>query len=89
MTLTLSTRQKDLKGGNRSNNRDSFSSFFSSLIIHQIKNPINDVMVIFGNDASVFDVNPLTLTNDAMLISQKSFSEEWDLEDDKYWDNYI
>lgn len=58
---------------------------------NRISHPINDVFVIFSGSSYEIetDLSPKELTINSMLLSQSSFSKEWDNEDDEYWNNYL
>ena len=86
MTIIKST----LKDKNISKHKTSFLnwknySFFS-------KKPVKDVIVVYEN--LFYDIDDHLNANDemtksCMVLSEPSFKEEWDNEDDDYWNSYL
>lgn len=56
-----------------------------------IKHPSDSVDIIYINNFEKFESNfsSRDLTRLASQISERSFAEFWDSEDDKYWESYL
>jgi hypothetical protein len=50
---------------------------------------INDVFVVYNFASITTDFTPRELTYLASRISEASFAEAWDKEDDSYWESYL
>lgn len=90
MILTATTYQKTTKSSSQKTLKTE-NSFLSHYVFNRLRQPIDDVIVIFGSQSFEYDVDlsPEDLTNSSMILSQTSFNEEWDKEDDDYWNSYL
>ncbi|UAB75584.1 hypothetical protein [Mesoflavibacter sp. SCSIO 43206] len=90
MILTASTNEKSTRSSSQKTLRTE-RSYLSHYLFNRLKQPIDDVIVIFESQPFQYDVDLSSedLTNSSMILSQTSFSEEWDKEDDDYWNSYL
>lgn len=64
--------------------------YFFDLKAHLKKNIVfNDVFVVYNFATIETDFTPNDLTYMASHISEASFAEVWDKEDDSYWESYL